>query len=70
MLVVGGKHLVNAPATGLVSASTIVTFATTIASSVITWCPMTPDYGVYHKEETSVYVLIGTFEITALLTSM
>lgn len=48
MLGVGGKHLVNAPATAPVTRSSVVTFATTVASSVISWCTMTPDYGVYH----------------------
>lgn len=66
MLGVGGKHLVNAPAAIPVTASTIITFATTIASSVITWCPMTPDYGVYHSEKASVmrvflYTYLGFF---------
>ena len=58
MLGVGGKHLVNAPATSPVTVPTVITFATTIASSVITWCPMTPDYGVYHSEKASVYVFV------------
>ncbi|EMD34672.1 hypothetical protein CERSUDRAFT_97258 [Gelatoporia subvermispora B] len=53
MLGIGGKHLQNAPAPGPVSAASIVTFATTTASSVISWCTMTPDYGVYHTRKAS-----------------
>ncbi|KAH9928587.1 purine-cytosine permease [Amylocystis lapponica] len=53
MLGVGGKHLTTAPAPEPVSPATVVTFATTIASSVVSWCTMTPDYGVYHSAEAS-----------------
>ncbi|KZT70408.1 hypothetical protein DAEQUDRAFT_782651 [Daedalea quercina L-15889] len=53
MLGIGGKHLNDAPASGPVSASTVITFATVTASSVISWCSMTPDYGVYHLESAS-----------------
>ncbi|KAH9939859.1 purine-cytosine permease [Amylocystis lapponica] len=53
MLGVGGKHLVTAPAPGPVSPSMVISFATTTASSVISWCTMTPDYGVYHTEHAS-----------------
>ena len=58
MLGVGGKRLADAPATVPVTASSVVTFATTVASSVISWCPMTPDYGVYHNEKASTYVSV------------
>ena len=53
MLGVGGKHLVNAPATGPITKSSVITFATTTASSVVSWCTMTPDYGVYHNRKAS-----------------
>jgi len=53
MLGIGGKHLGAAPAPGPVSAASVVTFATTTASSVISWCTMTPDYGVYHTPKAS-----------------
>ena len=56
MLGLGGKHFVNAPPTAPVTASSVVTFATTVASSVISWCTMTPDYGVYHNAQASRYV--------------
>ncbi|KAJ3537739.1 hypothetical protein NM688_g6634 [Phlebia brevispora] len=52
MLGLGGKHFVNAP-TAPITASSVVTFATTVASSVISWCTMTPDYGVYHDSRAS-----------------
>ena len=52
MLGVGGKHLVNAPAAVPVTTASIVTFATTTTSSVVSWCTMTPDYGVYHNGKT------------------
>lgn len=66
MLGVGGKHLVNAPAPGPVTAASVITFATTTASSVISWCTMTPDYGVYHNEKASrlrifIYTYLGFF---------
>lgn len=53
LLGVGGKHLVNAPPPAPVTAASVITFATTTASSVISWCTMTPDYGVYHNSEVS-----------------
>ena len=52
LLGIGGKNLNNAPATAPVTASSVITFATTTASSVISWCMMTPDYGVYHNGKT------------------
>lgn len=56
MLGIGGKHLTNAPPTAPVTASSVITFATTTASSVISWATMTPDYGVYHDSKVSGYV--------------
>ncbi|EPS96893.1 hypothetical protein FOMPIDRAFT_138178 [Fomitopsis schrenkii] len=53
MLGLGGKHLYDAPASGPITASSVITFATVTASSVISWCPMTPDYGVYHSANAS-----------------
>ena len=55
MLGTGGKHLgsnIPEPAEPA-SAASIISFATTIASSVISWCMMTPDYGVYHTSKAS-----------------
>ncbi|KAI0360457.1 cytosine-purine permease [Trametes cingulata] len=53
MLGVGGKHLTEAPIPPPPSASAVLSFATTTASSVISWCIMTPDYGVYHAHKAS-----------------
>ncbi|KAG9311748.1 cytosine-purine permease [Chiua virens] len=35
------------------TASTVMSFASTIAASVVSWCTMTPDYGVYHSPAAS-----------------
>ncbi|THG92942.1 hypothetical protein EW026_g8143 [Hermanssonia centrifuga] len=66
MLGIGGKHFVNAPPSAPVTASNVITFATTAASSVISWCTMTPDAGVYHSKKASslrifLYTYIGLF---------
>ncbi|KAI0634844.1 cytosine-purine permease [Trametes polyzona] len=53
MLGLGGKHLTQAPVPPSPSASAVLSFATTTASSVISWCMMTPDYGVYHTNKAS-----------------
>ena len=61
MLGTGGKHLKNYPARAEpASAASILSFATTVASSVISWCMMTPDYGVYHTSKASRYVLLSS----------
>lgn len=31
----------------------IISFASILASSILSWCPMTPDYGVYHSPAAS-----------------
>ena len=54
MLGAGGKHLgSHIPPGGPAPAASILSFATTVASSVISWCRMTPDYGVYHTAQAS-----------------
>lgn len=55
MLAVGGKHLnpskmLSRP---VPEAATVISFASLIASSVLSWCTMTPDYGVYHNAKAS-----------------
>ncbi|THH30554.1 hypothetical protein EUX98_g3626 [Antrodiella citrinella] len=72
MLGLGGKHLTNAPPPAPLTAASIITFATTTSSSVISWCMMTPDYGVYHNSRASsmrvfIYTYLGFF--TASLTA-
>ncbi|KAJ7434433.1 cytosine-purine permease [Mycena galericulata] len=59
MLGVGGKHLpyadtkVYPPPT----AAKTLSFAATVAASNLSWCTMTPDYGVYHDAHGSRCVL-------------
>jgi purine-cytosine permease-like protein len=31
----------------------VISFASILASSILSWCPMTPDYGVYHSPAAS-----------------
>lgn len=63
MLGVGGKLLSLAPLTGSsshsgtsASVAAIISFATTLASTDLSWCTMVADYGVYHDAEASRYV--------------
>ena len=58
MLGVGGKYLNPSefPSTPAPTASELISCATLIASSVISWCTLTPDYGVYHDREASRYI--------------
>ncbi|OSD08769.1 cytosine-purine permease [Trametes coccinea BRFM310] len=53
MLGVGSKQLTEAPVPPPPTTSAILSFATTTASSVISWCMMSPDYGVYHTHKAS-----------------
>lgn len=55
LLSVGGTHLVAVPNAGLtpVTPAIIFNFAATLAGSVISWAPITPDYGIYHTPEAS-----------------
>ncbi|OSX63581.1 hypothetical protein POSPLADRAFT_1045893 [Postia placenta MAD-698-R-SB12] len=74
MLGVGGKHLTIEPAPGPVAPSQVITFATVIASSVISWCTTTPDYGVYHLQNASrmrvfVYAYLG-FSVASITAHM
>ncbi|OCH91299.1 cytosine-purine permease [Obba rivulosa] len=71
MLGVGGKHLQIAPDPGPVSTASIVSFATTTASSITSWCTMTPDYGVYHTPNASslrifLYAYAGFFSASVV----
>ena len=59
MLGLGGKLLSLAPLTGSsptgggASAASIISFATTLASTDVSWCTMVADYGVYHDADAS-----------------
>ena len=55
LLGLGGKHL--NPATFVAvptpTAASILSFASFVVSSVVSWCTFTPDYGVYHDATAS-----------------
>ncbi|KAF8645588.1 hypothetical protein AX16_007722 [Volvariella volvacea WC 439] len=55
MLGLGGRHLrVNSyPVQPTPTPAAVLSFGSLIASSVISWCTFTPDYGVYHSAKAS-----------------
>ena len=55
MLGVGGKHLndFNPSVPSTLAASTVTSFGSVVGAWIISWCTLTPDYGVYHERETS-----------------
>ncbi|KAG6818996.1 hypothetical protein H0H93_016516 [Arthromyces matolae] len=55
MLGVGGKHLKlsDYPTYPPASVKAITSYITFVAASVVSWCTMAPDYGVYHDAEAS-----------------
>ncbi|KAF9003919.1 purine-cytosine permease [Cyathus striatus] len=66
MLGAGGKHLNPStfPEYPKATAFNIFSFSCFLASSVISWCTMTPDYGVYHNAKAStmrifIYTYLG-----------
>ncbi|KAF9057204.1 hypothetical protein BJ165DRAFT_1411590 [Panaeolus papilionaceus] len=68
LLGVAGKHLNPStfPSVPPASASQILSFACFVGSSLISWCTLTPDYGVYHDKDASSlkvfsYVYLGFF---------
>jgi purine-cytosine permease-like protein len=55
MLAVGHPQLrenLSAPAPPATPAN-VMSFASFLASNIIGWCPMIPDYGVYHSPDAS-----------------
>ncbi|KAF8231030.1 hypothetical protein L208DRAFT_1437901 [Tricholoma matsutake] len=70
LLGVGGKHLhpSSFPSYPVPTASMVLSFASFVASSVVSWCTMTPDYGVYHDSTASSY-RIFTYTYLAFLTA-
>ncbi|KAI0056606.1 purine-cytosine permease [Artomyces pyxidatus] len=64
MLGVGAKHIVDIP-TPPPEPAAVLSFASIVVSSVLSWCTMTPDYGVYHAPASSwrifIYVYLGFF---------
>ncbi|KAG2751148.1 cytosine-purine permease [Suillus brevipes Sb2] len=68
MLAVGHPQLrenLSAPAPPATPAN-VMSFASFLASNIIGWCPMIPDYGVYHSPDASsarifIYTYLGFF---------
>ncbi|TFK70128.1 cytosine-purine permease [Pluteus cervinus] len=64
MLGIGGKHLQQSsyPVVPPAPASAILSFGGLMASSIISWCTITADYGVYHDARaSSTRVFIYTY---------
>ena len=63
MLAVNHKTLLSVPLGDPtpVSAASILTFAAAVAVSVVAWCPVTPDYGIFHDHKASRYVTYECF---------
>ena len=56
MLGIGGKHLHNfSPLSTGASVASMISFASTLASTDVSWCTMVADYGVYHRADASRY---------------
>ncbi|TFK70127.1 hypothetical protein BDN72DRAFT_959040 [Pluteus cervinus] len=64
MLGIGGKHLLlsSYPVIPAAPASAILSFGGLVASSIISWCTITSDYGVYHDADaSSMRIFIYTY---------
>ncbi|PPQ65122.1 hypothetical protein CVT24_003013 [Panaeolus cyanescens] len=68
LLGVAGKHLNPStfPPVPPATASQILSFACFVGSSLLSWCTLTPDYGVYHDKNASslklfTYTYLGFF---------
>ncbi|KAH8115995.1 cytosine-purine permease [Phellopilus nigrolimitatus] len=64
MLGIGGKQLSKAPLSTNPGIASIVSFASTLASTDISWCTMVSDYGIYHRADASswrisIYTYLG-----------
>ena len=54
MLGTGGKQLGSyIPPVEPASTASVLSFATTIVANDMSWCIITPDYGVYHSSKAS-----------------
>jgi purine-cytosine permease-like protein len=67
MLGVGGKHLIIMPGPAPVSTGTLLSYSSTVTSSVLSWSTIAPDYGVYHCGKASRSVLFG-YECITMMT--
>ncbi|EKM56674.1 uncharacterized protein PHACADRAFT_207869 [Phanerochaete carnosa HHB-10118-sp] len=66
MLAINSKTLRSVPVEDPTpaSAASILTFAAAVAASVVAWCPISPDYGVFHSHKASsmrifIYAYLG-----------
>lgn len=55
MLAVSGKTLASVPVEDPVpvSAASVLTFMSTLAVFVVSWCSIAPDYSIFHDHKTS-----------------
>ncbi|TFY78263.1 hypothetical protein EWM64_g5746 [Hericium alpestre] len=64
LLGAGAKHIQNIPVPAPEPAA-VLSYASVVVSSVLSWCTMTPDYGVYHADAPTwrifIYVYLGFF---------
>ncbi|KAI0042800.1 hypothetical protein FA95DRAFT_1547177 [Auriscalpium vulgare] len=64
MLVVGAQHVVDLPKAAS-APSAVLSFASVVFASVLSWCASTPDYGVYHAPAPTwrifIFVYLGFF---------
>ena len=63
MLGIGAKHFVNDRNRPMSSIGAILSFASTVAATNISWTPMTADYGVYHSADASRCASTELFEL-------
>ena len=53
MLGIGAKHFVNDRSSPPSSIGAIISFASTVAATNISWTPMAADFGVFHSPDVS-----------------
>lgn len=58
MLSVSGKTLTTIPVTSSapVTAAAVMSFASTLGTTVVSWSTISPDYGIFHDANASRYV--------------
>jgi hypothetical protein len=55
ILAVGAQHLTTMKLTPPSSLAAHLSFGATVGSGVLSWCTITPDYGVFHDNNASRY---------------
>jgi len=68
MLIVSGKHLTIVPAPMPASTAAVLSYSSTVASYIVSWSTIAPDYGVYHSGEASSF-RIFTYTYLAFLSA-